>query len=218
MPNRGLKYLFPLLLASTGMKLSATLIPKFGFNLNLAPTDGVKSNPIIPQHPSRASIPDHIVYPTLADMKKFVGRTLKKSYLSAAYNGTNNPSSISINILIPAPAPKNNLFTWTPCVVDIPIRKLSLFKCFEFPRELDASKSANPRYCTAPKVLVQKINAVIIAIIFFIFIFLTPPASPHWHYYIKKERESLYLLLVPLLEAVACALHSRTSNAEPHAV
>ena len=33
-----------------------------------------------------------------------------------------------------------------------------------------------------------------------------------------KIRESLYLLLVPLLESPACAHHSRTSNAEPHAV
>ena len=35
---------------------------------------------------------------------------------------------------------------------------------------------------------------------------------------IQKERESLYQLLVPLLEAVAFAHLSRTSNAEPHAV
>ncbi len=34
----------------------------------------------------------------------------------------------------------------------------------------------------------------------------------------KKKRESLYPLLVPLIEAVACAHLSRTSNAEPHAV
>ena len=47
---------------------------------------------------------------------------------------------------------------------------------------------------------------------------LVPRSSPRWHYVIKKERESLYLLLVPLLEAVACALLTRTSNAEPHAV
>jgi len=34
----------------------------------------------------------------------------------------------------------------------------------------------------------------------------------------KKKRESLYLLLVPRIEALACAHLSRTSNAEPHAV
>ncbi len=45
-----------------------------------------------------------------------------------------------------------------------------------------------------------------------------PRSSPRWRKYIQKKRESLYLLLVPLSEAVAFAHHSRTSNAEPHAV
>ena len=35
---------------------------------------------------------------------------------------------------------------------------------------------------------------------------------------VKKERESLNQLPVLLTEALACALRSRTGNAEPHAV
>lgn len=34
----------------------------------------------------------------------------------------------------------------------------------------------------------------------------------------KKSVRGLYLLLVPRIEALACAHLSRTSNAEPHAV
>lgn len=46
-----------------------------------------------------------------------------------------------------------------------------------------------------------------------------PNDSPPRRYFsIPKERESLYLLLIPRLEALACAHHNRTSNAEPHAV